>query len=318
MIVGAFMGVVGNAIHGYAIDQSSVSLSIVARLCFGFSSAEILQREVMTMCAPAHVVAESGQLMISRMMGAVAGLIIGTLSAIPIAIQSIDVGRIYSPHTRPLQSASWVLMLFWLLHLIRISVQLQIADDGLMDPTRHNDSKKNEQDASKPTPTANKESDSESSSSAEIRTPSSVLYRPALDVIEPIANAATTMERHAERESTSNQASSLSRREDDIQGAGIHHRRRITRHWKYLGRLRKLLLFHIGIPIALLVYVFSSFAMEVFCTATPFITDRYFAWSGERVGAFLGCLVAASLPLSLVCEIIARRYEERAILKVGG
>jgi hypothetical protein len=317
-IFGAVMGVFGNAVHGYAMDRSSVLLAIVGRLCVGFSCAEILQREVMSMSGPALVIAESGRLLLARITGAVVGLMIGGLSAIPMNdVLSENIGIVYSPHTRRVQFASWLVMVLWLIHLSFILMHSHVLGDTdkndlIGDQATALEAK--EQDTNKPAVTVSEDSDSVSSS-VDIGTPSSVMFRPSLDAVEPIDNAVSTMERQSEWENASTK-SPLVRRDDDIHGSFIH-RRPISRHWKTIGRARKLLLFHVAIPIALLVYFYTTFAMEIFCTATPFITDRYFSWNGEHSGVFLACLAAASLPLMFICEIVARRYEERFLLKVS-
>ena len=317
MLFGSVMGVLGNAIHGYAMDRSSVLLAIVGRLFIGLSSAEILQRDVLSMCGPAHVVAESGQLVLARILGSVVGLMIGGISAIPMDIQSEDMGKIYPAHARRVQFASWLVMLFWLVHVTHILMHshlLRESDQKRSSQIQVNESK--EEIVHKPVAAVNEESDSVSSSSAEIGTPSSVLYRPSLDTLEPIENAISAMERHSDWENASAN-SPLARREEDPAGP-LLHRKQMSRHWKTVGRARKLLLFHVGIPITFLVYFYCSFALEVFFTATPFITDRYFEWSGEHSGLLLACLAAASLPLTFAGEIFARRYEERVLLKVRG
>ena len=42
-----------------------------------------------------------------------------------------------------------------------------------------------------------------------------------------------------------------------------------------------------------------------------------FAWSGVKSGLFLGLLGVTITPLHFVCEFIARRYEDRTILRVS-
>jgi hypothetical protein len=319
ILFGAVMGVLGNAIHGFAMDRSSVFLAIVGRLCVGFSSAEILQREVVSMSRPALVVAESGRLVLARITGSVVGLVIGSLSAIPINdIQSEGAERIFSTHTRRVQFASWLAMLLWLIHVVLILMRSKVVRDAQKNrPTPDDQSvpeETKEQGINNPAETVSEDSDSVSSPSVEIATPSSVLFRPPLDTVEAIDNAVSTMEQLSEWENASANAP-LVRRNDDVQGP-LLHRRYMSRRWKTIGRARKLLLFHMAIPISLLIYFYSTFALEIFCTATPFITDRYFAWNGAHAGLFLACLAAASWPVTFACEIVARRYEERVLLKV--
>ena len=309
MIFGTLMGMLGNGIHGYAINKSSIMLSIVGRLCFGFSSAEILQRELTSMCVPVHVLAESGKLTMSKMTGSSLGLIIGTLSAIPIAVQTLDIGRVFSPHTRQLQWSSWMMMVFWLIHLLVILVQCRVKEDIVPLCQNQIGSKRKNRNSDEKVE-APKSNNSESSSPAAIGSPSTVLSRPSLDSMEPISSAVSSME------SISNAASLSNRRDDQVEDflAGRH----VSRQWRSLRRLRRLLAFHVGIPIAMLMYGYTSFSMEIFCTATPIIAARYFSWSGARAGTFLSFLLFAALPVTVACEIVARRYEERAVIKVHG
>jgi hypothetical protein len=309
MIFGTLMGLIGNGIHGYAINKSSIMWAIVGRLCFGFSSAEILQRELTAMCVPAHVIAESGKLTMSKMIGSSLGLIIGTLSAIPIAVQTLDIGRVFSPHTRQLQWSSWMMMAFWVVHLLVMLVQCRVKEETVT-PSESQIVSKQKNSTTNDKAEASKSSDSESSSSAVIGSPSTVLLRPPLDTVEPMPSAVSSME------NISNAISQSNRREDDAEG--FRPTRNISRQWRTLRRIRKLLAFHVGIPIALLMYGYTSFSTEIFCTATPIIADRYFSWSGARAGTFLVCLLSATLPVTVACEIIARRYEERAVIKVRG
>jgi hypothetical protein len=307
MIFGTLMGMIGNGIHGYAINKSSITWAIVGRLCFGFSSAEILQRELTSMCVPVHVVAESGKLTISKMIGSSLGLAIGTFLAIPIAVQTLDIGRVFSPHTRQLQWSSWMMMAFWFAHLLVIFFQCRVKEEPSMPQERHIISKQKGLTI-KEQAEASKSSDSESSSSAVIGSPSTVLLRASLDSVEPMPSAVSSME------NISNTVSLSNRRDDDLNG--LHQNSHMKRQWRTFRRLQKLFAFHVGIPIALLIYGYTSFSMEIFCTTTPIIGDRYFSWSGARAGTFLTCLLSTTLPVTAACEVVARRYEERAVIKV--
>lgn len=307
MIFGTFMGIIGNGIHGYAINKSSIMWAIVGRLCFGFSSAEILQRELTSMCVPVHVIAESGKLTISKMIGSSLGLAIGTLLAIPIAVQTLDIGRVFSPHTRQLQWSSWMMMAFWFVHLLVIFVYCRVKDEPSM-PQERQIIAKQKHLTTKEQVNPSKSSDSESSSSAVIGSPSTVLLRASLDAVEPMASAVSSME------NISNTLSLSNRRDDDSNG--FRQNTPIKGQWRTFRRLRKLLSFHVGIPLTLLIYGYTSFSMEIFCTATPIVGDRYFSWSGARAGTFLACLLLTTLPVTVACETVARRYEERAVIKV--
>ena len=81
-------------------------------------------------------------------------------------------------------------------------------------------------------------------------------------------------------------------------------------------RTRKLLRVSVGIPISLFIVLYANYAIELYLSGTSVITCRYFGWSGVKAGLFLGVLGATILPLHYLCELIARRYEDRTILRV--
>lgn len=314
MIFGSTMGVVGNAMHATAVDKSSLMMSVGGRFCMGFSAAEILQREIMAACIPAHVVSESARLLMSRIFGVASGLLIGAASAVPIAVERMGVGIAYSPHARQLQASSWVMMILWLIHLLRVLVQLR-DQTNIPDSTRDSPVDTEEQATGGETErVTSRDSDSDASSSADIVTPSSVLYRSSSEIthVDPITTAFGGEHRSDNEIYFTDESTALRRDEDRVP----IQNRPASRQWKTLGRILKLFSFHVGIPISLLVFFYVTFASEIFFTVTPLITDRYFGWSGARAGTFLGCLAILVLPNVFICEIVARRYEERSILKV--
>ena len=85
----------------------------------------------------------------------------------------------------------------------------------------------------------------------------------------------------------------------------------------FAGRMHKLLGYHVGIPLVLFILCYTNFAFEVFFTGTPFMTDRYFDWSGVHACLFLSFLALMILPINMVCEFVSRRYEERTVVRVS-
>lgn len=315
MIIGALMGAIGNAVHAYAIDRGSVELSIAGRFLLGFSAAEILQREILHSCIPSRIVTESALLLMSRVAGVSAGFFVGAASAVPFALQRMGVGGAYSPHARQLQFASWMMMLLWLVHLLRVLVQIRAVDQPIRQRSSSIGPDEQVSGAQIEAPAAGNY-DSDSSSSSRMGIPSCVVHRSSSELtthVDPIESAFGTGEWGSENDNHPDEPAVHQRDE----GWGSSQRRPGTRQWKTLGRIRKLLAFHIGIPISLFVVLYTSYAIEVFFTATPLITYRYFAWSGARAGAFLGILAIFVLPIMFICEVAARRYEERSILKVS-
>jgi hypothetical protein len=93
----------------------------------------------------------------------------------------------------------------------------------------------------------------------------------------------------------------------------IHKKRRLT---SYARRIRKLLTFNIAIPVAMAAVVYAVFSQELIFSSCALITNRYFSWKGNVAGLFLCALTVLVLPLDYLCGIVARRYEERSIMKV--
>ena len=304
MILSSIMGMVGNAVHATAINRKSVRLAILGRFVIGFSSAEILQREIMASCLPAHVVSESARLMLARVGGIACGLLVGSATeAVPIELQRLGV--------RSLQASNWLMMIIWLIHLIRVLVQLRPNPERSCSVDSASDITNEEDDVPR---APARERESESSSSEEIETPSSMLYRksdPSPEV--PIPAALRGVERPSDgMDSVPSELNNYQR----VKEHSKSKQRRQFRRWKSLVRVKKLLAFHIGIPVSLSIFVYATFAVETLFTSTPLITHRYFDWSGARAGTVLGLLASTTIPVQYVCAIAARRYEERTILKV--
>lgn len=288
--------------HAYAINKKSVPLAIAGRFVIGFSSLEILHREIVSACLPAHVVSESAHLMLSRIGGIACGLFVGSATeAVPIALQRLGV--------RTLQASNWLMIFLWIIHLVRVLVQVRPKAETRTTFDSGSDITDQEEDGSR---ASNKENDSDSSSSDGHETPSSMMYRKSTGTPKgPIPAAFGGGER------PSDDMESMSSRESKSISHARTKQRRQYRQRMTLGRFRKLFAFHIGIPVSLAIVFFSTFGLETFFTATPLITHRYFGWSGARAGAFLGVLAIFIVPVQYVCAIVSRRYEERTVLKVG-
>jgi len=303
MVLSSIMGIAGNAIQATAINRKSVGLAIVGRFVMGFSSSEIVQREIIAACLPAHVVYESALLMLSRIGGIACGLFVGSATeAVPIALQRLGV--------RTLQASNWLMILVWLIHLVRVLVQLRPKPVA---SASYDTSAANTDQEDAVARASNEGSESESSSSEEIETPSSMLYRKSAGT--PVGSIPAAF---GGGERLSDDADSLSSDSKEFpQAVRGKMERRQFRQRRVIGRIRKLLAYQIGIPVSLSVFIFSTFGLETFFSATPLITQRYFGWSGARAGTFLGFLAITILPVQYVCAIVARRYEERTVLKVS-
>jgi hypothetical protein len=301
MIVSSLFGIAGNVIQAVAINKRSVALAIVGRFVLGFSSTEILQREVLAACVPSHLVEETALLFLFRTSGAACGLFIGSFTdAIPIVIQRLGV--------RTLQASNWLMVALWLLHMFRVSWQLffQCSEKPVDDVEISSGSIVVKNQASQNVGRVDEESDT--SSSDEIGTPSSMLYG--------------KVEEGTSQDNAEASIGLLEKISPDECDESVPVRWEVEapkrRNWKTFARYHKLLSYHVAIPLTLLIYIFASFAMEVFFTATPIVGHRYFdfGWTGPKAASFLGMLMLLTIPIGLVCEIVSRRYEERVVLKV--
>jgi hypothetical protein len=307
----AFMGIVGNVVHALGVDRGSVDMAILGRFLMGFSSAEILHRQMLATCLPSHVVSEAAQLVRYRVAGVACGLFLGSVAeTIPIRINRLGV--------RALQSASWLMVLFWVIHFVRILFSFKKS--GRL-TALGNEQREGERVEDTGAAASGTDYDSSSSDSDGNGKPSRVYSRSSSD---------TDTNSRDSLKATYGAAGVTSLLPTDTDGATESTQLRQTSSsadhgWRKRGfrqvktfasRIQKLLAYHIAVPVAfgLLLYVYFSF--EVMFTACPIVTDRYFGWSGARAAVMLACLAIIILPVDFMCEMVSRRYEERTVMKV--
>ena len=302
LILSASMGVIGNIIHGVAVNRASVPLAVLGRFIIGFSSLEIIHRQVIVTCLPSYVVSESAPLVRFRIWGIFCGLIAGSLvDAIPITIVQLGM--------KTIQSTSWLMTLLWLVHFLRLNLQLRPKDVDLF---RGSAEQTNDKGGELATASVDYESLGSSSESDEPRTPTSVLYRSSSDITshDPFKDAYG---------STLNEVQIADSHEEEMEPLKPNHAQDPVkkRTFRQVVRIRKLLSYHVGIPIALMGAVYAAYALEVFFTSAPIVGCRYFGWSGAHAGILLACLAVLNFPINFICELIARRYEERTVIRVS-
>lgn len=298
-------GILGNVVHGLAVDVGSVPLAVLGRFLFGFSSAEILHRQLVGACVPSHVVAQSARLVHSRISGLLCGILLGvTMEVVPFTVRSIGI--------RWMQTSSWLMVTFWLVHFVRVLVHFREIDlrqaneiiNGTIDASEtHGDNLPDDYDY-----------DSDSSDSHRVGSPS-FLYSSgsggALRSEDPFHKAYGGAEDPSGRLDLDELPEPESPVDEKRKGGP----------WRQIGtfasRTRKLLQYSTGIPISLFIVVYTNCALELYLSGTSVIGCRYFGWSGIKSGLFLFALGSTIMPLNFICEFIARRYEDRTILRVG-
>jgi hypothetical protein len=242
----AVAAITGNIVHALAVNDGSVHMAMLGRFIFGFSSSEILHRHLVAACRPSQVVLQATRLVHARVLGIISGLALGCLAAeaLPFTITSLGI--------RVVQSTSWIMAFLWLIHLVRILVQLrkpsEVGDDQIK--PSHEDA----DDDVSVTPEGGEDHHDgyESSESEPMSTPKSVLYRSS----SPVAANDPFIEAYG-----------------GAGGSGIGvplksvHRKSVFRQLKsFMNRIRLLLGYHVGIPIALFITVYVNYAFEAFFT----------------------------------------------------
>lgn len=305
-IFSALWAALGNAVHARGIDIGSIPLAVMGRLIFGLSSTEILQRQALYCCLPSHIVSASARLAILQVAGIATGLLLGALvNAIQITLEAYGV--------RSLQSTSWLMMACWILHCVRLLIQFRSGwkDDDVEAGADQSIAKNSDV----LTEGFNDAHDSSSSSEdAENRRDPSRLFAPAEN--DNVGNPTSPYGSIKEEVVHSEEFLPL-RRTGSMVGESVAKKHGFRSVRVFAGRVRKLLSYHVGIPVSMFIVVFVTFSTEAFFTSTPMLTHRYFAWSGAHACLFLGCLALSVVPIHSVCERIARRYEERTVIKVS-
>jgi hypothetical protein len=310
----AFMGIVGNVVHALGVDQGSVEMAILGRFLMGFSSAEILHRQMLATCLPSHVVSEAAQLVRYRVAGVACGLFLGSIAeTIPIKINRLGV--------RALQSTSWVLVLLWVIHFVRILFQFT-PKSGCGATKAALGSERREGEGFKHTAAASgtdydsssSESDGDGQPNRAFSRSSSVTGTNSRDSLKATYGAADVVSLLPIGTDGATESTRLRQTSSSVDHGW---RKRGFRQVKtFASRIQKLLAYHIAIPLAFSLLFYVYFSLEVMFTACPIVTDRYFGWSGARAGVMLGCLAIIVLPVDFICEMVSRRYEERTVMKV--
>eukprot|EP00522_Entomoneis_paludosa_P001098 CAMPEP_0172466868 /NCGR_PEP_ID=MMETSP1065-20121228/57300_1 /TAXON_ID=265537 /ORGANISM="Amphiprora paludosa, Strain CCMP125" /LENGTH=1447 /DNA_ID=CAMNT_0013223813 /DNA_START=92 /DNA_END=4435 /DNA_ORIENTATION=- len=298
LILSGLAGLFGNIVHGVALDKESLWMAVLGRFLIGFSSAEILHRQLVQATIPSQVVSATAKVVLYRVSGTVAGLCLGILAELlPLKINSIGV--------RSIQSTSWVMMLLWIIYIVRLLVQFRPKAPLLL----LGKSSQNTAEKSEVLEDMDGDFGNESSDSDHIGTPRSFWSASRLSTENFLS--------YGGGEKVANNGDLWNSESAPLKlSASKELRKRGSRVTRTFGqRLRKLLSYHVAIPTLLFIVFYVNFASEMFFTATPLVTHHYFNWGGPRAGALLVLLTSLILPVNFFCETVARRYEERTILK---
>lgn len=302
LILSSVMAIIANTVHAHGIRQSSVPFAILGRLFLGLANADILHRQfVVEFIPPSLIVAESARLFQCQVGGLVTGLFLGSLNELlPSRSVQYDV--------RSIQLSNWLMVILWTIQFSRILCGGRNPKDSRNNvyQTMHS-GEMNQVEYLAVT------GDSSDSSSASIEAPGPArLFHKS-----PETRARDNLvHRGAEEKLVSDVPGRSIRRVDTNSIRTATRRRGLRKVGTIAKRIRKLLSYNVALSVALALVVYTTFAQEILFTSCALITDKYFGWRGNVAGFFLGSLSVFILPIDLVCEQVARRYEERTTIKV--
>lgn len=292
LLFSSFMAILGNVVSAHGIRKSSVPIVVLGRFLLGFGFADVVHRQfVVNFLPPYLIVSESSRLVQCQLMGIFTGLCLGSLTElIPFKLQRFGV--------RTVQVSNWLMTFLWLMQFFRIMCRFQQPvssrrkiNRGSTDDLEH-------------LATIDNRSDSSGSDPAP-----SIFHHSGSDIRSGDGNHEP--ERKLVPDIPLREAISLLHGPE----VGGRKRRGFRRVKTFAKRIRKLLAYNVAVPVTLATVVYAIYAQEVLFTSCALITDRYFSWKGNIAGLFMGSLSVLILPIDFICEQIARRYEERTIIK---
>ncbi|GAX09289.1 hypothetical protein FisN_17Lh037 [Fistulifera solaris] len=290
----SFFAIIGNIVHAHAINIGSIRLAILGRFVFGLSTTEILQRQLLFTSGHRFIVSESASLVISRIAGTISGLFLGAcIEALPLLVNSLDV--------RFLRAGNWLLIVTWLLLLIAVCMRFRELEYVALKADSH---------CQGAVDAAAQRINDGSSSESDSPNPSRMLY--GAERADLNDDLLTTLVK-AKHPSIPSGHDSYQSKHNRLPGTPKKKR---SKNWRnFVVRIRKLLDFHIGIPVSLFVLFVASFCVEAFFTGTPLVTNEYFGWDGAQASSFLGFLSCTTFLIHWICERVSRGYEDRIVIK---
>jgi len=261
--VSCFFGILGNVLHGLAVDAGSVPLAVLGRFVFGFSSAEVLHRQLVAACVPSHVVAQSARLVYARITGLLSGILLGVfIEAVPFTVRSIGV--------RWLQTSSWLMVTLWLIHFIRVLVHFRAVDLRSDKEIINGSTEENEVEDENQIKSGY---DSDSSDSHRVGSPSFLYQTSSGGTIHSEDPFKKAYGGSADESGHPIDMDETERIEPPIQekgrSVGLWHPL-----WTFVRRTRKLLRYNVGIPISLFIVLYTNYAIELYLSGTSVITCR--------------------------------------------
>ena len=311
-LLSALLGLAGNSVHVYGLWNASISYAVLGRFIVGFSCSEILHRNIVASLLPMNrLVAETAILVQAQVLGQLLGLLVGLLA------EYIPYYVIPGLGIRSLSSSSWLMAWLWFMQMGFVCFCFRVEDGEAKERLEANNAAEVEQLLAQYTKHSSSgmlqqqkpkhDSDSSNSDHAE----EALIDRTSLHL-----TYGTSDERQPQMQDSNIplDESLITRKKKRKKKRG--RKRRMRTLTSFPNRLRQLLSYSVAVPVCLFIVLYIRFAQEVIFTSCPIVVNRYFQWAGGRAGLFLAGLTAATLPMNFICGHIARKYEERTIMKV--
>ena len=304
-IVASFFGVSGNVLHVYGIWQNSVPLAVLGRFVLGLSSSDILHRHIVANCLPMpvnRIVSETATLVQAQVVGMTLGFLVGTLAEyLPYHITGWGV--------KSLSSSSWLMALLWFVQLVLLCFYFTVNRLVSKEIIEARNAAEVEQLLTSSKAAISRIGNGPDSSNSAHGKSDSIEQRTSLRL-----TYGATDERIASDDAMeTSRDSRIRQRKKKHRGRG--RKRRLRTLKSFPSRLHRLVTYNIAVPVCILTTLYIKFAQELLFSSCPMVLDRYFLWGGGRAGIFLACLTISMPVINFASGQIARKYEERTVMK---
>lgn len=291
----AFAAVLGNIVQAQGTKQGSIPQVVFGRFILGFAASDIVQRQFASSLLPLPLIpAESARLIYVHIVGQVVGLLLGSL-----------VAQSGAP-----AAGNWLMASFWILYAMFMASRSAASDeDRSVKRASEGDWELLGKDGDVDHGDGSDSSGSDQGTGGPAR-----LFQG-----HPCMRGVPEDDEDEADETTGLLVSKLPserQKQATIAEEARRPRGRLKRFRTFTKRIRKLLAYNISIPIALALILYCKFSSEAFVSSSPLLGYHYFDWTGPNCGCFLAFLSALVVPTDLISERVARRYEERTVIKV--
>jgi len=311
-LLSASMAILGNLLQGIGVNIDSIDLVVLGRFLLGFSTLDIVIRQVLSLCKREHVTRQSAIIQVCTMSGILFGLAIGSISS-----QLLSSSH---PSRDPLRAMSWLMTICWGAHLVRLYIlfrpnQSAIEDDEMMASGPPLQFPEKVSSLSKLLP-----ADDSDDEPPENHMDALSLYGSTAG--DGLGHASPDLPSRTHKKSDSLESMGYS--DEPNEGTKLfrtnekHREKRPFHQAKvFLNRVKKLLKSKPAVLVSLSLTLFTATATESLFTSAPLIGLSYFVWNSSQSCSILVLLRFLSFPAIFGASYMSRRFSEREVAKVS-